>query len=56
MRHDKCEWERLSNLRGTADQVAESGGWSAGLRVSVGAGDAAFYTSGCGTWSLVSGP
>ena len=52
----ECEWERLSNVRGTADQVAESGGWSAGLRVSVAAGDAAFYTSGCGTWSLVSGP
>ena len=51
-----CEWERLSNLQGTTDQVVKSGGWSDGLQVTISDEDAAFYTSGCGTWSLVRGP
>ena len=51
-----CEWERLANLQGTDDQVLESGGWRDGLRVTIASSDAAFYTFGCGTWSLSSGP
>ena len=47
-----CEWERLANLQGTSDQVIESGGWSDGLTVTIASSDAAFYSSGCGTWRL----
>ena len=46
-----CEWERLSDLVGSADQVAESGGYSAGTQVTLTEDDAAFYSSGCGTWT-----
>ncbi len=48
---ETCEWERLSNLKGTADQVIESGTWSNGQRVTIKSSDAAFYTSGCGAWT-----
>ncbi len=48
---ETCEWERLRNLKGTADQVIESGAWSNGQRVTIKSSDAAFYTSGCGTWT-----
>ena len=51
-----CEWERISSLDGASDQVAQSGGWSQGLQVSIASSDAAFYTSGCGTWTFVRGP
>ena len=50
---ETCEWERLRNLKGTADQVIESGSWSAGKRVTIASSDAAFRTSGCGTWTKV---
>ena len=50
---ETCEWERLRNLKGTADQVIESGSWSAGKRVAIASSDAAFRTYGCGTWTLV---
>ena len=45
-----CEWERLGNLQTAADQVVESGNWSD--RVTIASSDVAFYTSGCGTWTL----
>ncbi len=51
-----CEWERLANLQGTPDQVIESGTWSDGLQVAIASSDVAFYTSGCGTWSLATEP
>ena len=44
------EWERLSDLEGSPNQVAESGGYTAGRQVTIGEDDAAFYTSSCGTW------
>ena len=47
-----CEWERLSDLEGSPNQVAESGGYTASGQVTIGGDDAAFYTSGCGVWSL----
>ena len=50
---ETCEWERLRNLKGTADQVIESGSWSAGKRVAIASSDAAFRTYGCGTWTKV---
>ena len=49
-----CEWERLGNLQSAADQVVESGNWTDGLQVNIASSDVAFYTSGCGTWSLQS--
>ena len=51
---EACEWERLSDLEGTPDQVVESGTWSEGRRISISFGDAAFYTSGCGAWTRAS--
>ena len=48
---ENCEWERLSNLKGTADQVIQSGSWSNGLTIEIASTDAAFRTSGCGTWA-----
>ena len=47
-----CEWERLGNLQNADDQVLESGTWSDGLQVTIASSDVAFYTSGCGTWTL----
>ncbi len=48
---ETCEWERLRNLKGTADQVIQSGSWSNGLTIEIASTDAAFRTSGCGTWA-----
>ncbi len=53
---NECEWERLSDLVGSADQAIESGGWDHGLEVSISAADAAFYSSNCGAWTQVRGP
>ena len=51
-----CEWERLSDLVGSPDQVAESGGYTAGRQVTIGEDDAGFYTSGCGIWTVQTEP
>ena len=53
---NECEWERLSDLAGSADQAIESGGWDHGLEVSISAADAAFYSSNCGAWTQARGP
>ena len=51
-----CEWERLSDLEGSPNQVAESGEFTAGRQVTIGEDDAGFYTSGCGTWTVQTEP
>ena len=49
-----CEWERLGNLQNADDQVLESGTWTEGRQVTIASSDVAFYTFGCGTWTLQS--
>ena len=46
-----CEWGRLDHHEGVEDQVAESGGYSAGATVTVLPDNAASYTFGCGIWT-----
>lgn len=46
-----CYWERLSGFGGTLDEIIANGTGGGYFVVTIGAGDAGFSSSGCGTWS-----
>ena len=45
---DWCLWQRLSAYRAEPDSIIKGG---SSRRATIEAGDAAFYTEGCGTWT-----
>jgi hypothetical protein len=46
-----CYWERVSGFGGTLDEIIANGTGSGYFTVTIGAGDAGFNSTGCGTWS-----
>lgn len=46
-----CYWERLSGFGGSLDEIIANGTGGGYFTVTIGAGDAGFSSSGCGTWS-----
>lgn len=48
-----CYWSRLSSLDGTLDSIIANDGGDGQKIVTIAASDAAFETSGCGTWERV---
>lgn len=48
-----CVWARLSALTPSATAVLQTGGATSGTAtVTIASTDVAFFTSGCGTWTL----
>ncbi|MET9486247.1 hypothetical protein [Nocardia sp. NPDC006630] len=48
-----CAWARLSAITDDLSAVLQSGGAINGyVKVEIKPGDIAFYTAGCGTWTL----
>ena len=51
-----CSWARLASLDGGPSSTTASGVTSASaVTVEIGAGDVAFHSGGCGTWTRISG-
>jgi len=51
-----CSWARLASLDGTPSSITASGVTSASaVVIEIGAGDVAFHSWGCGTWTRISG-
>jgi hypothetical protein len=46
-----CYWERVSGFGGSLDEIIANGTGSGYFTVTIGAADAGFSSSGCGTWS-----
>jgi hypothetical protein len=46
-----CYWERLSGFGGSLDEIIANGTGGGYFTVTIGANDAGFSSSGCGTWS-----
>ena len=49
-----CSWERRGGLSGSyTDRIASGGGYRSPEMVTIETSDVAFYSNGCGTWTLV---
>jgi hypothetical protein len=46
-----CEWERLSDLAGLSNSVAQQGGGAGAQAVGLEGDEVALRTRGCGVWT-----